>query len=47
MGYHLAISLSISKADGDKSDNIDGFSGWGLKTIQKKLPLYSKTIYLI
>ena len=25
--------------DGDKSDNIDGVRGWGLKTIQKKLPL--------
>ena len=25
--------------DGDKSDNINGIRGWGLKTIQKKLPL--------
>jgi DNA polymerase-1 len=34
--HNFAVYRSI---DGDKSDNIDGVRGWGLKTIQKKLPL--------
>ena len=34
--HNFAIFRAI---DGDKSDNIDGVRGWGLKTIQKKLPL--------
>ena len=34
--HNFAVYRAI---DGDKSDNIDGVRGWGLKTIQKKLPL--------
>ena len=34
--HNFALYRAI---DGDKSDNIDGVRGWGLKTIQKKLPL--------
>jgi len=34
--HNFAVYRSI---DGDKSDNIDGVRGWGLKTIQKKIPL--------
>ena len=34
--HNFAVYRSI---DGDKSDNINGVRGWGLKTIQKKLPL--------
>ena len=33
--HNFAVYRAI---DGDKSDNIDGVRGWGLKTIQKKLP---------
>ena len=33
--HNFAVYRSI---DGDKSDNIGGVRGWGLKTIQKKLP---------
>ena len=33
--HNFAVYRSI---DGDKSDNINGIRGWGLKTIQKKLP---------
>ncbi len=34
--HNFAVYRSI---DGDKSDNINGVRGWGLKTIQKKIPL--------
>ena len=34
--HNFAVYRAI---DGDKSDNINGVRGWGLKTIQKKLPL--------
>ena len=34
--HNFALYRAI---DGDKSDNINGVRGWGLKTIQKKLPL--------
>ena len=34
--HNFAVFRAI---DGDKSDNIDGVRGWGLKTIQKKIPL--------
>ena len=34
--HNFAVYRAI---DGDKSDNIDGVRGWGLKTIQKKIPL--------
>jgi len=34
--HNFAVYRSI---DGDKSDNIGGVRGWGLKTIQKKIPL--------
>ena len=33
--HNFAVYRAI---DGDKSDNINGVRGWGLKTIQKKLP---------
>ena len=33
--HNFAVYRAV---DGDKSDNIDGVRGWGLKTIQKKLP---------
>ena len=42
--HNFAVYRSI---DGDKSDNIDGVRGWGLKTIQKKYHFCSKTRYLI
>ena len=38
MVFHLITLLYSESIDGDKSDNIDGVRGWGLKTIQKKLP---------
>ncbi len=34
--HNFAVYRSI---DGDKSDNINGVRGWGMKTIQKKIPL--------
>ena len=34
--HNFAVFRAI---DGDKSDNINGVRGWGLKTIQKKIPL--------
>ena len=40
--YHLIILFGI-ELDGDKSDNISGVRGLGLKTIQKKLPFLSES----
>ena len=33
--------------DGDKSDNINGVKGLGLKTIRKKLPLFQTVLIAI
>lgn len=40
-GIHSNNFVMYRILDGDVSDNIGGVNGWGLKTIQKKLPLLS------
>ena len=42
--HNFAVYRAI---DGDKSDNIDGVRGWGLKTIQKNYHFCWKIRYLI
>jgi len=41
-GFHPENFIWYRVLDGDKSDNIDGVKGCGLKTLQKRLPLFER-----